>query len=267
MPRIAKLSGWSNHRYVDEYYRRTGQLQTWRDSHPGFLNYFASCIQALEDSIKPSYAIIIQLAQQNAYARASPAQQYTFQYFQLCPTSEYQWETLETALERYFDAKQNFKKSTLRSLTEGLDMSVMGLSRVLKELNLHPLRIRRVMSGRREATKRAFYLDMSLQDVSYFLPRTMPDYIPKVWAEMGPRPDVDTSFLGIVKNFRTASKMYLKIDSGETENDSANRKVKNIMKKAREMRYFVEPMIVQALRVIYSNPGINKPYLENTFDF
>jgi len=262
LQQIAELSGWPDRRFVDEYYRKTGQLETWREYQPGFLNHVSSCIQSVEDNLRNTLAEILQLAQANAYRGASLAQRTTFEYFQLCPRSRINWTALETTLERYFSARDEGKRYSFKTLVYGLEINIRTVYRVIRELNLSPLTEphRQYLPEEKEAAKRAFCLNMSIRDISYFLPTLPYNYLLFLWSKIGNRPKIDTSFLGEIRNYRTASKLYEMYDNGQVE-QITDQLTRTKMKEALEKRYFLEPIIMHALRIIYLNPKINKPYL------
>lgn len=263
---IAKVVGWPDRRWTYDYYRRRKLLDLYHKSKLGYLGYVSLLIESVSNEIKQELSTIVEMVQIQAYSKASDAERRTFEYFQLTPTSKYKWDALEGVLERYYKARKELRRLSRQQLCDGLNVSPRGLLWVLSKLNLPIIsRNRRgMLPEEKEALKRAFYLNMSIDDISYFLPYQSYKAISKFMSELGERPEIDMRYLGVVPTNECASKIYQLADSERLKLNELCKRLqlsRQIVKHALRRRKFLEPIIIHALRVIYLDSSITTPYL------
>lgn len=267
---IARVVGWPDRRWVYDYYRRRNLLDLYRKSKPGHLSYVSFLIETVGNEIKQELSTIVEMAQIQAYSKANDVERRIFKHFKLTPGSEYKWGTLEEVLRRHYTALERGQKKTTGELCYGLDISPTGLVRLRKELHLKPLygSLRPVTREEQEVIRRAFRLNMSISDIAHFIPPLKPGTVALHMSKIGRRPKVKTPYLGIVHSHKLASQIYSIQDqdvgfSMEEIAEYLNTSIEKV-KYALEHRDVIKPMIIDALRWMYMDKRINKPYLHHT---
>ena len=203
------------------------------------------------------------------------AGQKTFQYVQSTGfnpktnTSKIRLYELITFFERYKEAKNSGKKLGLYGLTQGLSITAQNAGRILHRVGLEPLYgnkdIHGIPTEKKEAILRAYGLEMPRDDIAYFL--GIPDgrmrhHIRKI----GNKSKISLRNIASIRNltYRLASQIYEAQDLGFNENEIAQLfdKKEAVVNHEIENRELYQKTIINALRVLYVDNSINKPYMK-----
>lgn len=173
-------------------------------------------------------------------------------------------------LNRYEGALNREETYTIPELGQGLNVSSIALYKILSELKLRTLNRSNVRKFISEDDKaiilRGVNIPMSQGDLSYFM--RLPRHV--VWCYVRKkelsRPKVRSTIVNIEKKaltYRLASQIYEAKDLGFNNNELSelfNTSTK-IVRYAVQRRVNIEPKIIDSLRILYPNKGIDKPYL------
>lgn len=124
---------------VWNYYKRTDQLPIRRRDKPLCREEISYVIRLVINEMQQQISYVLGIAQTLVYSRASDAEKRIYEHFQYRPRSCYNWGTLEEAFTRRFAAEKKGEKKSLRQLSEGLEISPIGLSRVFRSVKVKPM--------------------------------------------------------------------------------------------------------------------------------
>ena len=212
------------------------------------------------------------LAQEEGFA-VQKAVQY-IQSLRSAKSAKYSHESLITIFERYEDAMSNGEKLSLAQLGQGFGVFPSAIGRILNRAGLEPMhgsrgRIRTSYENM-EAVQRAHGLEMSGQDIAYFL--DVPYNIARQGFENGRRPRMNTylsNFERVNLTYRLTSKIYGAQDDGSNPNKIAqlfdiDGDVVSHVLNNRSIGENYEKKIVDVLRIMLDDNTISKPYLERS---
>lgn len=215
---------------------------------------------------------MLQLADEGGWA-CEKALSYTHSRGDYYSKGHIPFETLLRFFHRYYCALEQDRSVSMLKLTDGLDMSHISASRILKKMGLRSLcqniTKKRVLltKEQKEAIKRGIDLDMSSVDMGYFL--CIPGYtVSQTFSRLGKKAVGHRSGIkplgagGRIVTYRLASQVYEAHDEeftmGETcEFLGINANMYNYILDHRED---LEEKIVGALRVLYADETIDQPY-------
>ena len=212
------------------------------------------------------------LAQEEGFA-VQKAVQY-IQSLRSAKSAKYSHESLITIFERYEDAMINGEKLSLAQLGQGFGVFPSAIGRILNRAGLEPMhgsrgRIR-TSYEKMEAVQRAHGLEMSGQDIAYFLDVPYNMACQGFWN--GRRPRMNTylsNFERVNLNYRLTSKIYGAHDGGFNPNKIAqlfdiDGDVVSHVLNNRSIGENYEKKIVDVLRIMLDDNTISKPYLERS---
>lgn len=178
------------------------------------------------------------------------------------------YETLVALFERYYQARNNDKKLSLRELCDGLSISFGNAGRILKEVGEEPMYGINIKhpapKEKKEAIKRGYGLKMSATDIAYFL-GVSPPLVIQAFIRIGTGHKFE--FLGYKNekrlSYMLASQIYEAHDLNFTGVEIAQLLGigRAVVEHAIMKRSDYEPRIIKELRILCANDAINKPYL------
>ncbi|MEK6947864.1 MAG: hypothetical protein AABX19_01330 [Nanoarchaeota archaeon] len=181
------------------------------------------------------------------------------------------FEKILSVFQRYYEAKDNGIKLSLKELENITGIGFSYVSRILKRVGLEPLY--GTMNKRDNTTNKEIEIiinransGMSTQDIGYFL--ELPSYIIEQTLSRRKIKKARAYYRykingrGNYLYYRTASQVYEAQDLGFTNEEITElvETKKEIVDLALEKRVEIEPRIIKELKILYNNPDINKPY-------
>jgi hypothetical protein len=248
-----------------EYLKRTQQLGPWKESEKITETRTKKYIGELINTIvKRKDNLILEMP----WSPQKALLQYILELKK--PPRKHSYETVLTFFERYERARNRNEKLSLEELCKGLNMSTQSAGNMLKVVGLEPMygAWRITPKEKREAMQRGFNLEMSPQDIAHFL--ELPWCIVRyTFSRIGTRPRFKSLMIsGSLKerkhlSYRLASRIYQAQDLDFTRDEITQLCDTNeeIVNHAIGNRSIYGRQIVEALRVLYNNNSINKPYL------
>ena len=261
---------------ISSYIIKTGKHEKWRKSRKHYIEKTSYLererlkkqeILKIEDVLEQVILSKIPLEDREAYQKA---QEYLHRY----KRTSYDFENLFTFFKRYYQGKREGKKISLERLREGLIFPYdFQAARVLKLVGEKPLfgshKREITPKWKKQAIKRAVSIQMPVSDIAYFL--GLPAYtVFQSFQKFGikaKRPEISKVIAGFdirKLNCRLASQIYEAKDLGFTRGevmellDVPEQVYDSFLNHKDE----VGGRIVDALRVLYPDRRIRKPYLE-----
>jgi hypothetical protein len=186
----------------------------------------------------------------------------------------YSFETLTRLFANYQAAQLSGRQLSLEELSESIDRKINSpqVGRLLRIVGIAPLYGKRdrhaTPAYKKEAMQRAFALDMPSTDIAYFL--GMSDYnVRQKFTATGKRPHAKRliaetgSKYGRHISYRLASEVYEAVDAGFKKREICKLVDVNVevVDYAIENRGVLQEKIIHALRVMYPDRTIIRPYL------
>ncbi len=231
---------------------------------------------ALKNLVSVLKSRMIQLAQNESW-QSEKAVEYILS-MKIDHPDSYSYNALIKIFERYKTAMDKEEKSSLEDLGEGLQIHPAQISHILKRVELKPMIYpymkKRVVlqKQQKESIKKGFGLEMNPADIGYFL--NLPFWVINAnLAKIGTRKIFRPikEFMDTFKEgpyfltYRLASQIYEASDLGFNKTEIAELfdTKEKLVDYSLEQRINIQPKIVHALRTLYSNRIISKPYLES----
>jgi len=268
LPEMSKITKITR-QAVDYYIINSGQYEEWRRKREEVLQ--APKLEAEQKTqLYQSLVYILEARLSELSKKESWAIQKASQYIQSQKFIRYRPEQLVGLFERRERAENSGELLSLKELGEPFGMKYPSdVGRIFSEVGFEPMygkRERYILTPKekKEALKRSPALNMSSNDIGYFL--EIPFYVvDNYFARRGVkhRSKIDRKEFGrYVLTYRLASQIYESQDaffltSNIPELLGTNRK---IVDYAIENRHKIEPEIIQALRTLYASDNIHNPY-------
>ena len=252
---------------MGNYIVRTGQHDKWIAKRQEFLQ----AQKAEEQQHKRDLYEIISLFKTFIFNRAQKegwAYEKAMEHMYLKPRSTYTSESLITIFQRYENANNRWEKISLEKIGEGLGIYPSGIRRILHTVDLKPMYDSQynhvIPNEKKEAIHRGFGLPfLSIADIANFLDVSY-KVVFRIFQKMGIRPQVKYVIPHKIhqETFRLLSQIYEALDIGFTKNETAELLSTNqqIIDKAIKNRALYEPILTNALRILYASMDIKKPY-------
>lgn len=221
--------------------------------------------QVLEEIINGvNVAILNRLKQESS----DWAYQKSLDYFMKNTLTRLAFEDILEFLRRYNDCKDQGVKKSLKDLRKGLKISYSQGARILYCVGGEPLYGRKywvTLTNQDEMRiKRAYSIEMPATDLEYFLEIPLHKLLDK-FKEIGERKlcRTITTLDGKPLTYRIASQMFMAEDAGYSDKEmieefDINERVLNHFYRHKKE---IKETIVNALRVLYGDSKINKPYI------
>ncbi len=265
-PKIAKAEGVSVQR-VHQYIFETGQLAKWKSGRKK-IRQAKSQKKREAKNLRSRIASLLkahvfQRAEQEGWAYAKAAE---YELFHNIP--DHPFEKILAFFIRYQEAKEAGRKDGLQKLSGGLNLTYSQIYSVLEAVDLTSLqdksKPRRVTQEEKERLERSVCLGMSAADIGYFA-GVGESIAQSFFRRTGIKsaqvalPQINNEKL----TYRTASKIYEAQDADFTVSETAELvdASEGMVSYALKNRENIERKIVQALRVIYWDNTIAKPYV------
>ncbi|MDO8628237.1 MAG: hypothetical protein Q7R56_00600 [Nanoarchaeota archaeon] len=258
---------------IGAYARKHQIYDNWkkaRQERREQLNTITQLLPAI--GIQPIYQLVCNIFQQR-YEEATPAEQYTINYFtttqnpQLTPTQAQQLFT------RYFELQQQGKKEGLWELGKNVGISGTNVKDIFERVGLPPINYWTCKSQPRKITKKrnkriahaythtplcveaiAHYEDMQKINIQAIMQRYGKQ-----------QPTTTNRTLGPTCNagHHHASRIYEALDAGFAKQELEELLDENpwVIEYATTQRETIEPIIINALRILKQDSNIKKPYL------
>jgi len=174
-------------------------------------------------------------------------------------------DILFSIFDKYDKAIKEGKKLSLNELGEGSHIYPANVGRILKNAGLQPMygTLERKATSKKEKImiKRSFRLPLNSIDISYFI-GTKKHNVHDKFRMMGGRKNQQSKFLSKRITYRLASQVY---EAQDIHMD--NEDICDLLEINEELLAYItlkrdsyEPRIIKALRVIYADKNLNKPY-------
>ena len=221
-------------------------------------------------------ATLEQIAKQKLQKGDEDAFDSSIAYFRLTKGSSCSFKRIFTLFKRYYDAKKTGKKASLREIgLAPVNMFGSGVDCILSKLNKEPLygkkqRKNKVSEEQIEAIGWCYEIDMSYADIGYFL--GLPQYV--VYQRIAksdksiqiPGRTNYLAFFGLNEKLthKICSQIYEAQDCEFSKEEILELLdiSKRVYDYAIQHKQTLEPIIINALRTMFPNKEINKPYRE-----
>ena len=268
---MARQVGGITRQGMEEYIIRSGQHGEWIARRQEFLQEHLQEQKAKEQQHKRDLYEIISLFKTfifNWAQKEGRAYEKAIEHMYLKPRSTYTSESLITIFQRCENANNRGEKISLEKIGEGLGIYPSGIRNILRTVGLKPMYDaphRHVITNeKKEAIHRGFGLpSLSIADIAHLLDVSY-GVVSRIFQKMGIRPQVKYVIPHKThqETFRLLSQIYEALDIGFTKNETAELLSTNqqIIDNAIKNRTLYEPVLINALRILYASMDIKKPY-------
>ncbi len=192
----------------------------------------------------------------------------TLDYFMENTVRTLVFEDILEFLRRYKSCQDQGTKRSLMELSKGLSISYTVAGRILSSLDLKPLYGTKewviLTKDDKSRIQRAYSIEMPATDLAYFLGLPLNKVIEN-FKDIGKRRQcrVITCLDGSPLTYRIASQIFMAKDAGYTDEEVMS----EFNMSQRLLNYFyrnkkdLKETIINALRVIYKDHKVSKPYL------
>jgi DNA-binding CsgD family transcriptional regulator/predicted transcriptional regulator len=277
IPDIADAAG-GTRQAIQQYIMTSGQYSTWKKKRAENKQARISEKQDIRRA-RTEFVTALKMILVKKVKELSWPEQKAWEYYISFKTdveSGYSFDQLVEIFSRYEKAERDGRVLSLEELSQGVARNIYPstVGRVFKRVGLHPMygHLERSTTPKykKEAMQRAFALDLPSNDIAYFL--GMSDYnVSQKFTMTGRRPHVKRliskrgSIYGKHISYRLASEVYEAVDAGFKKKDICKLVDANVevVDYALENRGVLQEKIVHALRVMYPDRVIIRPYLSS----